>query len=208
MRSFWLFVFGTIGFVLISYFEQVPILGWLGAMVSAVAWVTLGRALEPRAPWGPVTGRPGTGRVRRGSDCGAGTGPATILGQDPRFRDRGIAALGDAAALVRDVVDKNVFAEMLGLNVEGPPIVYFRHLIDEVDEVMPTGEHEGVDRDALASAADHLAKRRIERALRRRIVELGVAGARLEIRRRLAVGDQDDLLVLPACAPGQRSRSL
>src|SRR5213595_4350737 len=45
MRSFWLFVFGTIGFVLISYFEQVPILGWLGAMVSAVAWVTLGRAL-------------------------------------------------------------------------------------------------------------------------------------------------------------------
>src|SRR5438094_9295343 len=45
MRSFWLFVFGTIGFVLISYFEQVPILGWLGAMVSAVAWVALGLAL-------------------------------------------------------------------------------------------------------------------------------------------------------------------
>jgi len=45
MRSFLLFVFGTIGFVLICYCEQVPILGWLGAMVSAVAWVTLGRAL-------------------------------------------------------------------------------------------------------------------------------------------------------------------
>jgi len=45
MRLFWLFVFGTVGFVLISYFEQVPILGWLGAVVSAVAWVTLGREL-------------------------------------------------------------------------------------------------------------------------------------------------------------------
>ena len=45
MRLLWLFVFGTVGFVLISYFEQVPILGWLGAVVSAVAWVTLGREL-------------------------------------------------------------------------------------------------------------------------------------------------------------------
>src|SRR5438034_1648827 len=45
MRLFWLFVVGTVGFVLISYFEQVPVLGWLGAVVSVVAWVTLGRAL-------------------------------------------------------------------------------------------------------------------------------------------------------------------
>jgi hypothetical protein len=45
MRLIWLFVAGTVGFVLISYFEQVPVLGWLGAMVSVVAWVTLGRAL-------------------------------------------------------------------------------------------------------------------------------------------------------------------
>ena len=45
MRLFWLFVFGTVGFVLISYFEQVPILGSLGAVVSVVAWVTLGREL-------------------------------------------------------------------------------------------------------------------------------------------------------------------
>jgi len=45
MRSFWLFVVGTVGFVLISYFEQVPVLGWLGALISVVAWVTLGRAL-------------------------------------------------------------------------------------------------------------------------------------------------------------------
>jgi hypothetical protein len=45
MRLFWLFVLGTVGFVLISYFEQVPVLGWLGAVVSVVAWVTLGRTL-------------------------------------------------------------------------------------------------------------------------------------------------------------------
>lgn len=45
MRLFGLFVIGTVGFILISYFEQLPVLGWLGAMVSVVAWVTLGRAL-------------------------------------------------------------------------------------------------------------------------------------------------------------------
>ena len=45
MRPLWYFVLGTVGFVLISYFEQVPVLGWLGAVVSVVAWVTLGRAL-------------------------------------------------------------------------------------------------------------------------------------------------------------------
>ena len=45
MRLFWLFVVGTVAFVLISYFEQVPVLGWLGAVVSVVAWVTLARAL-------------------------------------------------------------------------------------------------------------------------------------------------------------------
>ena len=45
MRPFGLFVIGTVGFILISYFEQLPVLGWLGALVSSVAWVTLGRAL-------------------------------------------------------------------------------------------------------------------------------------------------------------------
>jgi hypothetical protein len=45
MRLFGLFVIGTVGFVLISYFEQLPVLGWLGAVDSVVAWVTLGRAL-------------------------------------------------------------------------------------------------------------------------------------------------------------------
>src|SRR5438132_12195593 len=46
MRLLGLFLIGTIGFIAISYFEQLPVLGWLGALVSAVAWVTVGRAVE------------------------------------------------------------------------------------------------------------------------------------------------------------------
>lgn len=45
MRLFGLFVIGTVGFVLISYFEQLPVLGWLGSVISVVAWVTIGRGL-------------------------------------------------------------------------------------------------------------------------------------------------------------------
>ena len=55
MRPFWLFVFGTVGFVLISYFEQIPVLGWLGALISIVAWVTLGRALAQEGPSATMT---------------------------------------------------------------------------------------------------------------------------------------------------------
>jgi hypothetical protein len=55
MRPFGLFVIGTIGFVLISYFEQVPVLGWLGALVSVVAWVTLGRSLAREGPTSVIT---------------------------------------------------------------------------------------------------------------------------------------------------------
>src|SRR2546430_17693417 len=45
MRLLGLFLIGGIGFIAISYFEQLPVLGWLGAFVSVVAWVTLGRAV-------------------------------------------------------------------------------------------------------------------------------------------------------------------
>jgi hypothetical protein len=45
MRLLGLFLIGTIGFIAISYFEQLPVLGWLGWLVSVVAWVTLGRAV-------------------------------------------------------------------------------------------------------------------------------------------------------------------
>src|SRR2546428_7564021 len=45
MRFFGLFVVGTVAFVVISYFEQVPVLGWLGAVVSVVGRVTLSQSL-------------------------------------------------------------------------------------------------------------------------------------------------------------------
>src|SRR5437870_13529817 len=44
MTMFLLFVLGTVGFVAITYFEQFPVLGWLGALVSVVAWVAIARA--------------------------------------------------------------------------------------------------------------------------------------------------------------------
>src|SRR5207253_5667259 len=55
MRLFWLFVVGTVGFVLISYFEQIPVLGWLGAFISVVAWVTFGRSIGPEGASAPLT---------------------------------------------------------------------------------------------------------------------------------------------------------
>jgi hypothetical protein len=38
-----LFLLGTVGFVAITYFEQLPVLGWTGAIVSVVAWLTIAR---------------------------------------------------------------------------------------------------------------------------------------------------------------------
>jgi hypothetical protein len=55
VRLLWLFVVGTVGFVLISYFEQVPVLGWLGALVSVVAWAMMGRELARDGASAPIT---------------------------------------------------------------------------------------------------------------------------------------------------------
>ena len=53
-RLLGLFLAGTIGFVAITYFEQVPVLGWLGALVSVLAWATLARAAARDRAAGPV----------------------------------------------------------------------------------------------------------------------------------------------------------
>jgi hypothetical protein len=44
MRLLGLFVVGTLGFLAITYFEQLPILGWLGIAASIGAWIALARA--------------------------------------------------------------------------------------------------------------------------------------------------------------------
>ena len=54
MRLLGLYLAGTIGFVAITYFEQVPVLGWLGALVSFVAWARFARAVAGEGAGAPV----------------------------------------------------------------------------------------------------------------------------------------------------------
>ena len=144
-----------------------PMIFGIGADPQAAA-VSQRRADEAGGTGERVAHEPLTGRVATGRMVSARSGPVGERATPTRYAVRGPCPwdrtrvareneLGDAAAFVRNVVDENVFAEMLRLHVEGAPIVYFRHLIDEVDEVMTAGEHEGIDRDAFARAADHLA---------------------------------------------------
>lgn len=56
MQLFGLFLVGTVGFVAISYLEQVPVLGWLGAAVSVLAWLALGREAARLGPPAPIAG--------------------------------------------------------------------------------------------------------------------------------------------------------
>ncbi|TME87036.1 MAG: hypothetical protein E6I44_11450 [Chloroflexi bacterium] len=45
MRGIWYLTLGCIAFVAITYFEQLPIIGWLGGLISVAAWVLIVRAL-------------------------------------------------------------------------------------------------------------------------------------------------------------------
>ncbi len=45
MRGLWYLALGCIAFVAITYFEQLPVIGWLGGIVSIAAWVVVVRAL-------------------------------------------------------------------------------------------------------------------------------------------------------------------
>jgi hypothetical protein len=45
MRGLWYLTLGCIAFVAITFFEQLPIIGWLGGVVSVAAWIVLARAL-------------------------------------------------------------------------------------------------------------------------------------------------------------------
>jgi hypothetical protein len=44
VRLIGLFLLGTAGFIVITVFEQLPVLGWFGVFVSIAAWLALGRA--------------------------------------------------------------------------------------------------------------------------------------------------------------------
>jgi len=45
VRGLWYLALGCIAFVAITYFEQLPVIGWLGGIVSIAAWVVVVRAL-------------------------------------------------------------------------------------------------------------------------------------------------------------------
>lgn len=55
MRALLLFVVGTIVFIAITIFEQIPVLGWLGWAVSFAAWIALSRELVAGDAWDPVS---------------------------------------------------------------------------------------------------------------------------------------------------------
>ncbi len=45
MRGLWYLTLGCIAFVAITFFEQLPVIGWLGGIVSVAAWIAIARAL-------------------------------------------------------------------------------------------------------------------------------------------------------------------
>ncbi len=51
MRGLWYLTLGLVAFVAITYFEQLPVLGWLGSAISVGAWIVLGRALVAQRGW-------------------------------------------------------------------------------------------------------------------------------------------------------------
>lgn len=54
MRVLAFLLVGAITFVAITFLEQIPVLGWLGGVVSIAAWVALTRAYAAAGDWDPV----------------------------------------------------------------------------------------------------------------------------------------------------------
>jgi len=45
MRGLLFLILGTVVFVLITFFEQIPVIGWLGGVISIAAWIALTRTM-------------------------------------------------------------------------------------------------------------------------------------------------------------------
>ncbi|MEO8632663.1 MAG: hypothetical protein ABI466_04835 [Chloroflexota bacterium] len=45
MRGLWYLTLGCIVFVAITFLEQLPVVGWLGGILSVAAWIVIARAL-------------------------------------------------------------------------------------------------------------------------------------------------------------------
>ena len=59
MRGILFLIVGTIVFIAITFFEQIPILGWLGGIISLAAWIALTRAMFEARGFDPVGGSVG-----------------------------------------------------------------------------------------------------------------------------------------------------
>jgi len=55
VRGLWYLTLGCIAFVAITFFEQLPIAGWLGGLVSVAAWVVIARQLVDESGFGLET---------------------------------------------------------------------------------------------------------------------------------------------------------
>ena len=56
MRGALFLVLGTALFIAITFFEQIPVIGWLGGVVSIAVWIALTRAMLDIAAWDIVGG--------------------------------------------------------------------------------------------------------------------------------------------------------
>src|SRR5512146_2062972 len=67
-------------------------------------------------------------------------------------------SLLDMLGAAGEVIHQDVFAEVVGIHVEGATFVDGGHLVDEVLEVRIVGQREDVELDAVFGAAAHLAQ--------------------------------------------------
>jgi hypothetical protein len=52
VRGLWYLTLGLVAFVAITFLEQLPVIGWLGGIVSVAAWIVLTRALVGQGDFG------------------------------------------------------------------------------------------------------------------------------------------------------------
>src|SRR5260370_13846643 len=97
------------------------------------------------------------------------------------------------SALPVDVVEQHVITQPVGAGKESTAAVHPGHLLDERHQVVVVVEHEGVDHDVLAGTALHLEQGLLQGLRQRRIQEYRPLA--LHLRRPLALGDADHLLV-------------
>src|SRR5262245_11230730 len=115
----------------------------------------------------------------------------------------------DTLAALREVIDEEVLAQPVRARVEGPALVDPRHPFDGGAEARAVVEHEGVDRDAAAGDALDLLQSLLRRAHRDAAEgerPLAVEPSAQEVSRRLAVRDDDDVLVVARVAREELAR--